>query len=154
MPRAASGTLDLMTLALEVSRAEGRCAALIGDGKYRFEIVGASRYQAGIEAAAGGRTEDSAEYYSAVLLLPEPTNRYDRSAVSVRLSTGVVGYLRKDLAPLFLQGLREGSFDMAVCGAVIVGAWNRAGRSSGNLSVRLDAFVPFRLEEPHRAALA
>jgi hypothetical protein len=145
-----SGTLDLMTLALEVGQAGGRCAALIGDRKYRFEIVDASRYQARVEAAAAARADDSTDYYSAALLFPERTNP---GSVSVRLNTGIVGFLRKDLAPLFLNGLREGRFDMAVCGAVIAGLRDRAGLSSGNLTVRLDAFVPFRFEDPRSRSL-
>jgi hypothetical protein len=145
-----SGTLDLLTLALEVGQAGGRCAALIGDRKYRFEIVDASRYEARVEAAAAARTDDSANSYSAALLFPERTNP---GSVSVRLSTGIVGFLRRDLAPLFLNGLQEGSFDMAVSGAVIAGLRDRAGLSSGNLTVRLDAFVPFRLEDPRSRSL-
>jgi hypothetical protein len=148
MAPAVSGTLDPVTLALEVSRAGCRCAALIGDGKYRVEIVGESHYQSEIEFVAGARTEESAQYYSAALLLPEPTNRNDPSAVSVRLRTGVVGYLRKDMAPLFLRSLREGRFAMAVSGAVIIGGWDRGVGDRGNFGVRLDAFLPFRLEEP------
>ena len=145
-----SRTLDLLTLALEVGQAGGRCAALIGDREYRFEIVEASRYRSRVEAAAAARTDDSTEYYSVALLFPERTNP---GSVSVRLSTGIVGFLRKDLAPLFLNGLQEGRFDMAVCGAVIVGLPDQSGRRSGNVTVRLDAFVPFRFEDPRSRSL-
>lgn len=123
---------------------------LIGDGGYAMEIIGEAQYQAEIEFVAGPRRTDPAHCFSVALLMPEPENLRDPNAVSVRLRTGVVGYLRRDMAPVFLRSLRQGGFAMAVSGAALVGGWDRGAFDRGPFRVRLDAFPPFYLEQPSR----
>lgn len=151
LPLATTSTpvaVDPITVAAMVDLALGGCAAVIGDGSYAMEIIGEAQYQSELEFVAGPRTADGAQCFSVALLMPEPTNLRDRNAVSVRLRTGVVGYLRRDMAPVFLRNLRHGGFAMAVSGAVIVGGWDRGASDREHFRVQLDAFPPFQLEQP------
>lgn len=67
-------------------------------GSYRQEVAGESNYLDAIRAIVGGHTEWT-EVTTQALLVPEPTNRYDRNAVQVVIDGNVVGYLpREDAA--------------------------------------------------------
>lgn len=63
---------------------------LVGDGKFAFPIVGESHYQRELETICGGKSEKGAREKHAALLSPEPTNRYDKNAVCVKIRGGVV----------------------------------------------------------------
>jgi hypothetical protein len=59
-----------------------------------------------------------------VMLIAEPSNRWDPHAIAVHASTGQVGYLARDDAPEFEQvfsELRRLGYDGATCGAVMTG---------------------------------
>jgi hypothetical protein len=96
---------------------------LSSDG--RVAVVGESHYQPAIAAAAQGRNcqewQDAVE--TTAILVPEPTNPYDRNAVRITLSGRTVGYLSREEAVQYqpqlldlLQAGRLGSCPAYVCG--------------------------------------
>jgi hypothetical protein len=122
----------------------------LGDGEFRFPIVGESHYQLEIETIAGGRSEDGARNLLVdALLVPEPANPYDPNAVAVKIQNRTVGYLARDTAKLFSQTLAGTGFDVVSCEAVINGGWDRGPGDRGHFGVRLNAALPSRL---HAAA--
>jgi hypothetical protein len=139
--------VDPITVAAKVDLALGGCAAQIGDGSYAMEIIGEAQYQSEIEFVAGPRTTDPAQCFSVALLMPEPTNLRDPNEVSVRLRTGMVGYLRRDMAPVFVRSLRQGGFAMAVSRAVK--RVSQGGVAYAKNDVMLYSFVE---AETHEAA--
>jgi hypothetical protein len=124
----------------------GGVAAIIGDGKFGFPVVGESHHEAVLEQLAGGRTEEGVHVSCAALLLPQPDNPYDPDAVAVFIRGEEVGFLARNVAPEFLQALRAGGYDRAASEAIIVGGWDRGRGDRGNFGVRLNACRPFRLE--------
>jgi hypothetical protein len=124
----------------------GGTAAIIGDGKFAFPVVGESHHDAALEQLAGGRTEEGVHVTCAALLLPQPDNPYDPDAVAVFIRGQEVGFLARNVAPEFLQALHTGGYDRAASEAVIVGGWDRGRGDRGNFGVRLNACRPFRLE--------
>ncbi len=124
-----------------------RRAVIVGDGEFRFPIVGESHYQEQIEAIAGGRSEDGArDILVEAFLNPEPNNPYDPNAVVVTIQNQTVGYLSRDTAKIFCRTLAAGGFETVSCEAVINGGWNRGGGDRGHFGVRLNAVMPFRLK--------
>jgi hypothetical protein len=96
---------------------------LSSDG--RVAVVGESHYQPAIAAAAQGRNcqewQDAVE--TTAILVPEPTNPYDRNAVRITLGGRTVGYLSREEAVQYqpqlldlLQAGRLGSCPAYVCG--------------------------------------
>ena len=136
-----------LALAQELSRKTGlRCAAIASDGAYDVEIVGAEHYQSALQRLAGGRTSRGVSHKCMALLVPEPANPRDPRAVLVQISGHDVGYLHRDLGPVFSRELAAAGCSAAVVGAVIVGGWNRLGGNAGHLGVKLDLVRPFRIE--------
>lgn len=107
--------------------ADAELVALSEDGRQR--VVGESHYQTVLAGAAGGRAagDDFADHLPArAVLVPEPSNPYDRHAVRVDvLGTGrpeTVGYLPRDVAPEYQDALRSlGPRRYATCAARITG---------------------------------
>jgi hypothetical protein len=119
----------------------------LGDGAFRFPIVGESHYQLEIEAIAGGRSEDGARNILVdAVLIPEPNNPYDPNAVAVKNENRTVGYLSRDTAKLFCRALEASGFEIVSCEAVINGGWDRGPDDRGHFGVRLNAALPLRLQ--------
>jgi hypothetical protein len=115
-------------------------AATRYDGQFRVDAVGESRYQDALEAIAGGHTEEGAHLETVAVLMPEPSNRYDRNAVQVLIGGRVVGYLSREnaevLQPRILEMARRTRKAVA-CRALVVGGWDRGGGDRGHFGVRL-----------------
>jgi hypothetical protein len=140
-PKQPSGLLSASRLS------PARRAAIVGDGEFRFPIVGESHYQLEIEAIAGGRSEDGARNILVdALLIPEPNNPYDPNAVAVKIENETVGYLSRDTAKLFCRALAASGFEIVSCEAVINGGWDRGSGDRGHFGIRLNAALPFRLQ--------
>lgn len=80
------------------------------------------------------------------VLIPEPDNPYDPSAVVVKINDKTVGYLARDTAKLFCSALVSNKFEAALCEAAINGGWDRGRGDRGHFGVRLNAVLPFRLK--------
>lgn len=122
------------------------CALLQGDGSFRFEVVGEASYQDALQRAAGGRQREGVNHRIVAVLLPEPENRYDPSAVAVKVGVETVGYLPRKIAPRFLEALSGQGYDAAACHAMIVGGWDRGRGDKGHFGIYLDATLAFELE--------
>lgn len=120
-----------------------RCAIMKGDGKFEFTIVGESHYQGELAQIAGARTGGRAHRFVAALLVPEPNNFFDKYAVAVQIDKRTVGYLSFQTGPVLLRALTGGGFDYAACAAAI--SSDPDPDRAGELSVKLDASVPFVL---------
>ena len=104
-----------------------------------------SAYQGSLEALAGGRTIDGAKNRDhTALLLPEPSNPYDKNAVRIVVVTtkgdaAQIGYLSRDDAlayrPIIDRLARDGK--VAACLASISGGWDRGSGDRGSFGVRL-----------------
>lgn len=129
-----------------------RRALILGDGEFDFPIVGESNYQDALETLCGGRTEDGAEFYCAVVLVPEPSNPHDRNAVAAFIKGHKVGYLSREVAADAVRAFRSARVLEGVAGAVIVGGWERPrkGRAPdrGHFGVRLDVAWPIKFKLP------
>ncbi len=130
-----------------------RLALLRGDGQFRFPIVGESHYQQAISDVAGGYDKTGKRrVLVTAYLVPEPTNPYDPNAVAVEVRGSTVGYLARDVAPVFKAALARAGFGRATCDAVITGGWDRGDGDRGDFGVQLDTRMPFVFEAaPQRA---
>jgi hypothetical protein len=75
------------------------------NGYREVEVVGESNYQAQLTRIVGNPNDDGVDVPCLALLVPEPTNPYDRNAVRVDIDGGTVGYLARQDAVLFKQRL-------------------------------------------------
>jgi hypothetical protein len=123
-------------------RDRDRVAMLSGDDTFSIEVTGESHYQAALERAAGGRTEDGVEERVQAQLVFEPSNPYDSNAVAVFVGPEKVGYLSREFNADFRRSIERHQLDLAlplVCKAVIVGGWSRdGGEDQGSFGIRLD----------------
>lgn len=117
----------------------------MGDGTYRFEIVGESHYQDALSEIAGGRKKTTAEVYRDAWLIPEPDNPYDLNAVAVDIDGKTVGYLPRLEAAKFKEE-NVLFFDAVKVPAVIVGGWKRSATNEGHFGVKLDCTLAFPMQ--------
>jgi len=121
------------------------CSVIVGDGEFKFPIVGESHYQAALEKIAGKRSEEGTDLQCCAVLTAEPDNPYDKNAVAILIGGTKVGYLSRDVAGDFRSALEHAGVGRAACAAVIVGGWKR-GSDVGYFGVRLNARMPFKLQ--------
>jgi hypothetical protein len=122
------------------------CAAVIGDGRFGFVVVGTSHFQGILESIAGGRRTDGTHYPCAALILPPSDNPHSKHGVAVQIHGQIVGYLADDAAVDFVDALKRTGYERAACEAVIVGGWDRGPNDRGTFGVRLNAYLPFKFE--------
>ena len=120
-----------------------QCAIVVGDGEFGMHVVGTARHQMALEKIAGGRKNLVAGQFCGALLLPEPENPHDPSAVAVYIDGRRMGSLHRDVAPGFKRALFGRDYAAAGCIARI----DRDGGRRGRFGVRLDAFIPFDLRD-------
>jgi hypothetical protein len=115
---------------------------------FGFEVVGEAAYQEALSTIVGGKCEDGVNAPCTAILIPEPTNRYDSSAVEVRVSAKRVGYLPRAIAADFLAQLNAlgiGGVQCA-CHAKIVGGWLGPNGDEGHFGIKLDLCWPIERE--------
>jgi hypothetical protein len=106
---------------------------------YPLEVVGESGYQVAIRALAEAHPErgalrDSARCEVRAMLVPEPANPHDATAVRVEVDDRQVGYLSRADAAKYRSLVGLGRAPVA---ALIVGGWNRGLGDRGSYGVRL-----------------
>jgi hypothetical protein len=126
-----------------------RCAIVVGDGQFNFDVASTAQQRFELERLCSGGVQDLDR--CPALLIPQRANSRGRDTVAVRIGNATVGYLHPTPAVEFLAALRAGEFDRAACGAMIVG---RPDPHLGDQAfrVRLDAEVPFKLADPANQA--
>jgi hypothetical protein len=136
------------------SEPEDDYAFIAGDGEYAIEVVSEIRHQERIEWLAQGRGEEPAEHTCTALLVHEPDNPFDASAVSVSIDGVRVGYLPPAVASDMVVAMRTWAIDRATCDAIIEGGWYRSAKDKGDFCVRLDLNSDFAPESaPIRDAI-
>ena len=95
---------------------------IIGDGQFKFAIIGTSDHQEELESVCGGHYRTDAQKYFAALLAPQ-FNVDETYAVAVIIRDAKVGLLHPDDAHEFRRALRSGGFADAACEAMIATGW-------------------------------
>lgn len=114
------------------------------------EVVGESHYQGTLERIAGGRTIDGPRYpdHQAVLM-PEPSNPYDRNAVRVYLGPphALVGYLTREDAVRYRPVIDRlaATGRLVACLASLKGGWDRGPKDRVMFGVTLYLDIPTNL---------
>ncbi len=135
-----------------------QASATLYTGDETLEVVGESNYQDVLWSAVGGWTAHSVRSAVVAVLMPEPENDYDENAIAVHVSgAGVVGYLRRSDAAMYLPGLRRQMAEhntLVALEGVIVGGGSIDGRA-GMLGIFLshdpvDFGLANELPEGHR----
>ena len=129
-------------------------ATLMGDGKFRYDIVGESYHQDNIARIVGGKTEKGWHFPCHAVLLPDRLNRSDRNAVAVAVDGIEAGYIRAVDCVEFEKALAAIGASAAECEARIVGGWSRGPDDEGSFGVKLDAILPFRFSNPRPISIA
>jgi predicted RNA-binding Zn-ribbon protein involved in translation (DUF1610 family) len=123
---------------------------------HTVEVMGESASQGTLDVLGGSRTIDGVtQPDQTALLMPEPTNPYDRNAVRVLIVPvggqaahwGKVGYLSRADAVAYrpvIDRLAELG-RLAGCRAALTGGWDRGGRDRGSIGVRLHIGTPHEL---------
>ncbi len=124
-----------------------RCAIVNGDNSFAFSIVGESHYQNELERIALGHERRRGRFLIPALLVPEPSNFFDKYAVAVQVNRRTVGYLTFEAGPSLLKALAAGGFDCAACGAAISGGEIMNDGTVAAFSVKLDVTEPLVLGE-------
>jgi len=115
-----------------------------------IEVMGESNYDAAIVAAIGKRpkVDEEIEVNLDAVLVPEPDNPYDTNAISVRIKGKVVGYLEREVAPLYKPHVDR----ITASGhlpTTIARLWASTRSTWDNSTVRLVSNVRLALTEPH-----
>lgn len=79
--------------------------AVLYDGDEPLDVVGESHYQEELWAIVGGRRLAPVRHDTYAILLPEPDNPVDENAISVWVELKLVGYLSREDAALYRDGL-------------------------------------------------
>ena len=113
---------------------------VLGDGRFRIDVVGESNYQEALETAAGGRRPKGVNQTVTAQLAMEDDNPYDSKAVAVRIDGAKVGYLSRDDARRFREegGELLASAQRILCRGRVRGGWSRGPRDRGHFGVTLD----------------
>lgn len=109
-------------------------ADLSGPGAFAIDVVGESRYQPALEAAAAGGAIVRA------MLVLEDSNPYDDRAVQVRVGGQVCGYLSRDNARRYRAALAAAGEPRASvrCNAKITGGFEIEGGRRAHFGLKLD----------------
>ncbi|MFC6157254.1 HIRAN domain-containing protein [Kribbella jiaozuonensis] len=109
-------------------------------GHEDLEVVGESNYQPALWEICGRQLGQRVRHPIVGVLVPEPQNPYDSNAIAVFVEGHIVGYLDRQTASLYIQGLHE---LMASSGAyialdgVVVGGGHRTD-GPGRLGIWLE----------------
>jgi hypothetical protein len=111
-------------------------------------VVGEANFQAVLERFSGGRDEDGAIFrHHAGVLMPEPYNRYDHEAISVRIcdevgETDQIGYLSHDDAVAYAPILDLVSPAIPMSLVTLEGGWDRWSTELSNFGAILNLGSP------------
>lgn len=121
-------------------------AMIRGPGKFAFEAVGESNYQAAFIDLFGEPTEDGVDEQRTARLVLDDDNPHDSNAVKVTIDGLTLGHLSRKVAKDFRkeigrQGLDQ-QFRTFLVPARIRGGWDRGGGDTGMYGIWLDLPQP------------
>lgn len=116
---------------------------IVGDGRFDYEIVGESYYQAALDEICGGKCVEGHQIELPAALVPDPTNEHDPNAVKVVIRGKHVGFLARSEAAAYRKALSTAGRGAATAqtSAKIVGGWDD-GEDEGHYGVKLDIPQP------------
>lgn len=131
----------------EPAPAEPDIVELRGNGAFALEVVGESNYQSNLETICGARTEAGAKLEIEASLIMEDNNPKDKNAVRVEINNLQVGYLGRQVAPLYREQLRQAGHPKAIgtCRAKVRGGWIKKSGDVASYGVWLD--IPVETDE-------
>lgn len=124
-------------------RADTTAAIDLPSSKYfPTEVAGEGSYQPTLERICGGRTEAGEDRILPAALVLEDDNPHDANAVRVEIKGKRVGYLPREVAPIYRAWLQANGYGRVVgnCRARIRGGWQR-GDDVGHYGVTLDVWL-------------
>ncbi len=113
---------------------------IAGPCRYEWEVTGESHYQEALRKIAGPKEKTAKEFFCKALIVPEPTNQYDKDACAIYINGMKVGYMARLDAKSYLSFLKSEGFkktDVFSVDAEINGGWLDA-KSEGSYGVMLD----------------
>lgn len=116
---------------------------ITGPCRYEAEVVGESKYQDALQKVAGEKDSDQKSHFCVALIVPEPSNPFDKNACAIFIDGMKVGYLPRLFAADYVSQLKANKLKKTAVLSVdaeIVGGWRRRG-SEGNYGVKLDLKV-------------
>jgi hypothetical protein len=93
---------------------------------YECSVIGESNYQSHLKQIAGDHGKQSACIDVLALLLPEPTNQYDKNAVRVFIQGETVGFIPKEHCITYLRrltALKLSRTSATTCDAQVMGGF-------------------------------
>ena len=102
-------------------------------------VVGESYYQDALTTLTGGRRSHGVDMLCVAMLVPEPTNEYDRDAVAVTINGLKIGHLSREEALLY-RPLVDQAITVAGLASVearICGGWDHGATDRGSFGVEL-----------------
>jgi hypothetical protein len=129
------GTIGYFLLRSRYSNSK-KIAKIVGPGKYAFDVVGESFYEASFVAILGNQAGTRTEWFGDALLKLDDTNPHDSNAVAVFVEGHQVGHLPRDLAPTLRKQILQS--DAAGKRQIAVGCRVYAGGENRRFSVTLD----------------
>lgn len=112
-------------------------SALLLEGDELVYAVGESHYQDALLGICGARRGDAVAYDCVAMLVPEPSNSYDRNAVMVQVDGDLVAYLAREDAVAYRSAVQAA----ASSGYVIACSARIAGRGHGASTPNLGIFL-------------
>lgn len=121
-------------------RATSPTVTLDGDGSFRVQVVGESRYRESFARIFGPRTPDGVDEERDASLVLDDDNAFDDHAVRVEIEGLPVGYLARGDARAYRRWLEAHGHGRArcQCSALIRGGWDRGAGDRGDYGVSLD----------------
>ena len=128
----------------QTGRININAARIISDKSFPLFVVGESNYQGALRNLSRGHVKEGVKLEKLALLVPEPTNSFDKNAVLVMIDDKKVGYLSREDAIDFHKSMvclnRQG--EIAAVDAIIVGGFIKKDGSTAHFGVRLDVQLP------------
>lgn len=112
-------------------------SAFLLEGDELVYAVGESNYQDALLGVCGARRGNAVAYDCIAVLVPEPSNSYDRNAVMVQVDGNLVAYLSREDAVAYRPAVQAA----AASGRVIACNARIAGRGRGGGTLNLGIFL-------------
>lgn len=118
----------------------GKKKATLIESRRSIQVAGTSYRQKELQRIAGKKTKDGVDLPVVAALVPEPSNKHDRNAVSVQINGTLVGYLPSGKAAEVQRDLiefRKRTRTHVAVNGKIIGGQKRSRKDEANYGVRV-----------------